>query len=320
MGSLIRLMGKIVVFIFAILLIGGIIYFKKDIPPEKLIEKYANADSKFMRLMGMNVHYRDEGNPNDSLPLILIHGTASSLLTWDSSVQLLKKQHRIIRFDLPGYALTGPNPEKDYGFDFYTQFVDSCINRLRISRCFLAGNSLGGGIAWHYTLAHAEKVARLILVDASGYVNSIKPNGALGFKLAQIPVLNQLLKWITPRVIVKKSLEDVYGNHSKITAALVDQYYDMLLRTGNRQAFIDRMRSGFGSSEESDKIKEINTPTLIIWGEKDGLIPVENAYLFQRDIPNSRLEILKGVGHVPMEEEPKRFAQIVSAFLLSKPL
>ena len=314
MLKLIRWIGKFLVFILVILLIAGIVYFKKDIQPEKLIAKYATADSRFMNLMGMNVHYRDEGNMNDSVPLILIHGTASSLLTWDSSVQILKKDQRIIRFDLPGYALTGPNPEKNYSFDFYTRFIDSFVNRLHIAHFFLAGNSLGGGIAWHYTLAHKEKVAGLVLVDASGYVGNSKPSGALGFKLAQIPVINQLLKWITPRAIVKKSLEDVYGDDSKITETLVDQYYELLLRTGNRQALLDRMKTGFGTCE-SYRIKEIKSPTLIIWGDKDRLIPVACAYLFQKDIPGSEVEILKGIGHVPMEEEPTRFAQIILPFI-----
>lgn len=317
MRTVLRFLSVILGFLCIVFLIIGVVYFKKDIPVEKLIEKYANADSKFMVLMGLNVHYKDEGDATDSNPLVLIHGTSSSLLTWDSSVSILKKQHRIIRLDLPGYGITGPNPEREYGFDYYNTFLDSFLNRLQVKHCALAGNSLGGSIVWNYTLVYPEKVSKLILVDAGGFTSSTKPNGALGFKLAQMPVMNQLLKVITPKFLVKKSLEDVYGDKTKVTNALVDQYYDMLLRTGNRQAIIDRMQKGFGS-DASDKIKEIKTPTLIIWGDKDQLIPIDCAYLFKKNIVNSQLEILKSVGHVPMEESPEKFSYLVNRFLMIK--
>ncbi len=317
MRFLIRILFATLGFIFFLLLIFGIVFYQKDIAPEKLIEKYANTDSKFMVLMGLNVHYKDEGDATDTNPLVLIHGTSSSLLTWDSSARILQKQHRIIRLDLPGYGITGPNPEREYGFDYYTTFLDSFLNRLQVKHCTLAGNSLGGGIVWNYTLVYPEKVSKLILVDAVGFTSSTKSNGALGFKLAQMPVMNQLLKVITPKFLVKKSLEDVYGDKTKVTTVLVDQYYDMLLRTGNRQAILDRMQKGF-ESNNSEKMKEIKTPTLIIWGEKDQLIPVDCAYLFKKSIVNSELEILKGVGHVPMEESPEKFSQLVDQFLKIK--
>ena len=313
MRFLLKFIGFLLAFFVGILLIGSIVFYKKDIPIEILKAKYANADSKFMNLMGMQVHYKEEGNPNDSIPLVLIHGTSSSLFTWDSSAAILKKQHRIIRFDLPAFALTGPSPERDYGFIYYSRFVDSFLNRLHITKCYMAGNSLGGGIAWHYTVSHPEKISKLILVDASGYTTGIKTKGSLALTLVQIPVIKNVLKWITPRSIVKKSVEDVYGDKSKVSPQLVDLYYDMALRAGNRQALIDRMQNGF--KMESGLIKQIQTPTLLIWGDKDPLIPVECAALFKKDLRNSEATIFKGVGHVPMEEEPKLFAERVLLFL-----
>jgi pimeloyl-ACP methyl ester carboxylesterase len=267
--------------------------------------------------MGMQVHYRDEGNVQDSIPIVLLHGTSSSLLTWDSVTLGLTANHRVIRFDIPGYGLTGPNPSGTYDFDYYNRFVDSFLMALGVKHCLLAGNSLGGGIAWHYALAHPEKIDRLILVDASGFPNLQVAKGALGFKLAQIPVLNKLLTFITPKVLVRKSLEDVYGDKKKVTDDLVDQYYSMLLRTGNRQALIDRMRMGFGGND-AEKIKLIKIPTLIVWGETDQLIPVADAPLFQQAIAGSKVVIFKGVGHVPMEEAPDKFVIAVNAFLMGR--
>lgn len=309
--------GKILLAIFALflcmLLLIGVVFYRKDIPLENLKLRYANSSSQFLPLMGMNVHFRDEGNKQDSIPLIFIHGTSSSLLTWDSVVDQLKDKHRIIRMDLPAFGLTGPNPIKDYSFDFYTQFIDSFLQKLQVNKCIVIGNSLGGGIAWHYALAFPKKVAKLVLVDASGFSNLKKSKGAIGFKIAQTPVLNQIVKFVTPRFLVKKSLEDVYADDSKISDSLVDIYFNMTLREGNRSALIDRMRFGF--QNDSAKIVAIKTPTLIIWGDADQLIPVEQAYLFQKAIPNSQLAVFKSVGHVPMEESPKQFSAVLSQYL-----
>jgi pimeloyl-ACP methyl ester carboxylesterase len=289
-------------------------FFKSDISVEILQKKYATTHSHFLPFMGMQVHYRDEGNSADTLPIVLLHGTSSSLLTWDSVTHALIANHRVIRFDLPGYGLTGPNPNGVYDFTYYNQFVDSFLITLGVKHCILTGNSLGGGIAWHYALAHPEKIDRLILVDASGFPNKQATKGALGFKLAQIPVLNKLLTYITPKVLVRKSLEDVYGDKKKVTDELVEQYFSLLLRTGNRKALIDRMRMGFGTNE-AEKIKLIKVPTLIVWGETDQLIPVDDAQLFQQAIAKSKLVIFNGVGHVPMEEVPDKFVAAVNLFL-----
>ncbi|MEY2902998.1 MAG: hypothetical protein RLY89_2104 [Bacteroidota bacterium] len=309
--------GKILLAIFALFLgmlfLIGVCFYRNDIPVEKLKLLYASPASKFLPLMGMNVHYRDEGNTQDTIPIVLIHGTSSSLLTWDSVVDHLKDKHRIIRMDLPAFGLTGPNPTRDYSFDFYTQFVDSFLQKLQVKKCIVIGNSLGGGIAWHYALAFPQNVAKLVLVDASGFSSLTKSKGAIGFKIAQTPVLNQVVKFVTPRFLVKKSLEDVYVDDSRISDSLVDIYFKMTLREGNRAALIDRMRAGF--QNESAKIAGIKTPTLIIWGDGDQLIPVAHAYLFQKAIPNSQLSIFKSVGHVPMEESPKQFSTILNQYL-----
>lgn len=309
---------RIIAFIMLAMAITAISYYQKDIPVDTLIKKYGNADSRFMPLMGMQVHYRDEGNQADSTPILLIHGTAASLFTWDSSVIILKEKHRVIRFDLPAFALTGPNPEKDYSMEYYSHFVDSFLIKLNIHQCILIGNSLGGNIAWRYTLLHPEKVAKLILIDASGGIlPSVQPKGSTGFKIAQMPVFSSIIKYITPKYLVIKSLHEAYGDPSKVKDWQENRYFDMLIREGNREALVERLKFSF-LLDETAKIMQIKTPTLIIWGDKDQLIPVENAYRFNKVIANSELEVMKGVGHIPMEEAPTAFAQRVSMFIDKK--
>lgn len=318
MRFLFRWIVRLLVFLLVVILLAGLFFGKKDLPVEMLVQKYGQAPSQYMNLMGMQVHYRDEGNRNDSVPLVLIHGTSSSLFTWDSTVGLLGAQHRIIRFDLPGFAITGPHPNGDYSMDMYTRFVDSALINLGVSSCVIGGNSLGGAIAWRYAVQYPAKVNKLVLVDAGGYVPKEKMDLPLGFRLAKMPVVNNVVKWITPKQLVRKSVEDVYGDKGRVTDALVDLYSDMTLRAGNRQALIDRMQLGLGE-DASAKIKSIQIPTLIVWGDQDHLIPVSNATLFHQDIKGSELVILKGIGHVPMEEAPRDFVRALVPFLGKQP-
>jgi len=300
---------------FVLLLVVGLTVFgQRDIPVEKLKLKYATGASSFMPLMGMQVHYRSEGNLADSLPLVLIHGTSASLHTWDSLVKLLTAttHKRIIRMDLPAFGLTGPNPENKYQAAYYTLFIDSFLQALQIKQCLLGGNSLGGAIAWQYAVAHPDKVNQLVLIDAAGY--PIKnEKGSLGFKIASMPIINNLLLVFTPKSLVKKSLENVFYDHSFITDATITRYHEMLLRTGNRRAALSLFQNRV--AQDATAIKTIAAPTLIIWGDQDQLISVANAYSFQKDLKNNSLVILKKVGHIPMEEAPNAVAEAITKFI-----
>ena len=285
---------------------------QKDIPRAQLKNKYANSPSKFMPLMGMQVHYRDEGNKVDSMPVLLIHGTSSSLNTWDSLINYLPSNKRIIRLDMPAFGLTGPSPENKYSYTYYSDFLNAFLKELKVQQCIIAGNSLGGGIAWHFALDYPQEVAKLILIDASGYPK-INEKGSLGFKIASIPILNNLLLYVTPKSLVKKSLETVFVDQNLITEERITRYHELLLAEGNRKAALSIFKNRF--DQQTNRIKDIQQPTLIIFGEKDQLINSDNAYLFQKDIKNSKAVILKNVGHVPMEEAPKATAELINEFI-----
>lgn len=292
-----------------------IIFYQPDIRVEVLKEKYAQSPSRFTTIMDMPVHFRDEGKSSDSIPLILLHGTSSSLHTWDSCTQAWITEHRVIRMDLPGFGLTGPNPTNDYSIGMYVDFLDYFLQQQHIAQCYLAGNSLGGLIAVNYAAAYPDKVKKVILLDPAGYpVENAK--GSLGFTLGKIPVLNKLLTIVTPRNIVRQSLEDVYGNKALITDDLVEQYRDMTCREGNRKALLVRLT--MNQNEDTIKVSSITMPTMIIWGSEDQLIPLANAYKFQRDLPMDTLVVLPGVGHVPMEERPELVIPLVSKFISAK--
>jgi pimeloyl-ACP methyl ester carboxylesterase len=136
-----------------VVLISRLIYW--DIPVEELKLEYANEQSEFMELNGLSVHYRDEG---EGMPVVLVHGTAASLHTWDDWTNTLKEHYRVIRMDIPAFGLTGPDPKGDYSIDGYVGFLAQFLDQLHIDSMYLAGNSLGGNIAWNFASEHPDKV------------------------------------------------------------------------------------------------------------------------------------------------------------------
>ena len=287
--------------------------WQNDLPLNELKQKYANSESEFVEIDGMPVHYRDEGNTSDSIPLVLIHGTGASLHTWEEWVKALKENHRIITFDLPAYGLTGPNPTGDYSQNYYVGFVDKLLTRLSVNKCILGGNSLGGGITWAYSLEHPERVQKMILVDAGGYPMTSK-SVPIAFQLARIPILNSIFQYVTPRSVIEKSIRNVYVHDERITDKLINRYYDLALREGNRKAFIDRMKISI-VSDKYLTIKTLILPTLIIWGQQDGLIPITVGEQFHHDLPNDTMIVFKDLGHTPMEEDPSNTVKAVKYFL-----
>ena len=316
MKTIAKILGGFLALIFILLFI----VCERDRPLEELIPLYANKDSKFMPILGMKVHYRDEGIQSDSTPLILLHGMSSSLNTWDSVVIGLKDKKRVISLDLPGFGLTGPSPENAYNFDYYSKFIDSFTTRLKIKRFILVGNSMGGAISWNYALHNPQGLAKMVLVDAAGYPKKGE-SGSLGFTIASTPVINNLLLYATPKFLVRKSLETVYYNQARVTDEQVERFHDVAIREGNRAAALLIFKGSFqGNSKRFlnsniARIKDIKTPTLILWGDKDNLISVDNVAQFQRDIQGSQAEIYKNVGHVPMEEVPGKVAASIAGFV-----
>jgi pimeloyl-ACP methyl ester carboxylesterase len=282
-----------------------------DIPVNRLKTIYGGKKSRYIPINGMSVHFRDEGPAVDSTPLVLLHGSGSSLHTWDSLVASMPDK-RCIRLDLPGFGLTGPNPTRDYSPGAAGEVLDSLLRFLQVDSCIIAGNSMGGLVAWSYASGHPG-VKGLVLLDAAGFPQDRK-GGNLGFTLARTPVVNRLVKYITPRSIVEKSLKQSYGNTALVTDALVQRYYDLNLREGNRQALIDRFTGPF--SADTNRLANLTIPVLIIWGELDQVIPLEYSDRFMRLIPHAKKVVYKGIGHVPMEESPARVVASIRSWLV----
>ncbi|HFA50134.1 MAG TPA: alpha/beta hydrolase [Bacteroidetes bacterium] len=299
---------KIFAVIISLLILLFILGYQSDIPINELEEKYANAESEFIKIDGMDVHYRIEGQGR---PLVLIHGTGASLHTWDKWTEQLKDSFEIIRMDLPAFGLTGPNKDGDYSMEFYTRFLNRFLQKINVDSFYLAGNSLGGRIAWNYAAAYPQQIKKLILIDAAGAPND--KGLPLVFKLARNPVSAVLFRYVLPKSFIEKNMKEVYFDDAKITSEIIDRYHSMALRPGNRQAFIDRANMDF--PDRTAILSKIICPTLIMWGRHDEWIPVGDAAFFDKKIPNSKVVIYENAGHVPMEEIGTETAEDARAFL-----
>ena len=277
-----------------------------DIPDEKLKAKYTNEQSRFITIDGLSVHYRDEGKGS---PLLLLHAAPSSLQTFDRLTEELSKQYRVIRLDLPGYGLTGPNASGDYSLQWYLRFVESFLNALHVDSCYAAGNSFGGRLAAE--LAYAGRVKKLVLISSAGY--PIEDEGVLAVKMARSRLLRPIVRYVTPRFFVAMNLKEVFGPGQGVSDETIDRYYDLMLRTGNRDTFIAMCNRKI--DDISAHLTSLNVPTLILWGSGDSVIPVRYAEYFHRDISGSRLIVYDGVGHIPQEVVPEMVAADIRSFL-----
>lgn len=302
--------------LLALLLIAGAgiaLSWAPDVPVSALRERWAPPPSTFIDIGGLQVHVRDEGPRDDPTPMVLIHGTSASLHTWEGWAAALRGTRRVITFDLPGFGLTGPNASGDYSDASYVRFTLALLDALGLKRVVLGGNSLGGAIAWQTAAAAPERVAQLILVDAGGYpLDSVSV--PIGFRIARLPLLRDLMRYTLPRGVVESSVRNVFGDPGRVTPALVDRYMAMTSRAGNREALGRRM-SQLVWGEGLERLQALTQPTLIIWGGRDRLIPPAHAQHFAHDIKGSTLAMFDDLGHVPHEEDPQRTVAAVQQFL-----
>ncbi len=313
MKTLLKVVLGLCLAMLLLMAVGVAMSWAPDRPVESLKARWAPEPSRFIAVQGMQVHLRDEGPRDDPEPIVLLHGTSASLHTWDGWVAALKGQRRVIRVDLPGFGLTGPTPDHDYRLTRYTAFMGALLDELQLNKVVVAGNSFGGTVAWMTADAYPQRVSRLILVDAGGY--PYKPTSVpIAFKLAQVPALKPLMANLLPRSMIESSVRNVYGDPSRVTPELIDRYYEITLREGNRRALRERFTQSPGG-EHADRIAQLKLPTLILWGSEDRLIPPDNAEHFKRDIAGSQLVVFPGLGHVPQEEDPAATVAAVKTFL-----
>jgi len=316
--------GKIVlVTILGAVLLGGIWLFEGDLPAAEVDARYVSPASQFLSLPnGARVHYRDEGN-HEAPVVVLLHGSNASLHTWEPWVTRLGDDWRVVTLDLPGHGLTGRVPDDNYSMAAFIDTVDAVVDHLGIQTFVLGGNSMGGGVTWHYALENPARVQGMLLVDAVGLWSWREQKGPprgegspVAFRLLGQSWFRGIARNIDPKPLIKQGLRASFFDPAKADDAMVRRYYDLAMRSGSRAATLARFE-GFRRAADAPEpdLAALTQPALVMWGEHDSLIPVAVGERFAEVLPNARLVVYPDAGHIPMEELPDRSASDARAFL-----
>jgi pimeloyl-ACP methyl ester carboxylesterase len=290
---------------------------RPDIPYERLESKYANAESEYVDLSGgVRMHYRDQG-PADAPVLIMVHGFAASLHTWEPWAERLSDTYRVITIDLPGHGLTRTPEDYEASTQGFVAAIDAFADAKGIERFTLVGNSMGGAAAWNYALTHPERLDGLVLVNAAGWqperVDESEREGPppIIFSLIRAPLIGPLVRNLDMRPLTRQGLRSAFIDRSKIDEAMIDRYVELSRGPGHREILLNIEQNG----APPERMAEIATPTLVMHGAFDNLIPVSAGRYYAETIPGAELVVFDNVGHVPMEEIPDASAAALEAFL-----
>ena len=296
----------------AVIVTLGVILFagwwslkRDDIPYEQLEMIYASSDSRFLALdEEKRIHFRDVG-PREAPTIVLVHGFSASLHTWEPWVADLKRDYRVISLDLPGHGLSRCVDNDEIGMEQFTDIIDQVTRALKVERFTLAGNSMGGGAAWNYALAHPERLEGLVLVDAAGWPRAAEESDdrPFIFRLLEIGIARELVKDLDMSSLIRPGLEDSFADPAFVTDEMVDRYASLSRAPCHREALLT-LSAGRGTRTEAspEKLSAITIPTLVMHGELDNVIPASHGEQFAAAIPGAELKLYPDVGHLPQEE------------------
>lgn len=308
-------LGRFIVRSLGVLAVAGLVglgialWAYRDIPAAELEARYAGPTSRFITIDGVRFHYRDEGT---GPVVLLLHANFSNLIDWDPWVEALKDRYRVIRFDMSSHGLTGPDPTGDYTQKRTLQLTERFIDALGLEKVTLGGTSMGGTVAIHYTAAHPDRVERLILLN---------PGSLEGREMKQrrgkVPKVGYVLKYILPRALPAFMLRSGFGDPTKLPDALVDRWYDLWMREGQREAQLDRL-SQYEAGDIEGLVRSIRVPVLLLWGEANTTAVFAQSVEFRElleDVPSLTFISYPGVGHMAVEEAGAEIGKDVRAWL-----
>lgn len=304
----------------AILAVGWLALKRSDIPYATLEAAYGSSTSKFVTLSdNVRVHYRDTGLI-EGPTIVLVHGFSSSLHTWQGWERDLSADHRVISLDLPAHGLTRSPEGYPAQMDNFVKVIDELTEFLGAESFAIAGSSMGGNASWEFALAHPEKTSALILVGASGWPESDADISGepFIFKLLSNPVARTIIKDIDMKLLIRGGLKDSFVDERFVTDQMVERY-SMLSRAPGRRGTILEMMANTDARRHATEglMQQIKTPTLVLHGDGDALVPVQHGSKFHAHIEGAELVIYENVGHLPQEEVTEQSLQDLREFLES---
>ena len=278
---------------------------------------FHSTHSRFVDVDGVRVHYQEAGE-RSAPALVLIHGFASSTLVWSKVfLALAEEGYRVIAVDMLGYGYSAKPRNGEYTIAGQAKLLTRLLDCLGIKRAIFVGSSYGGAVAVTCALDYADRVKKLILV---GTVNNNRP---LAFKLMRVfgsPVFGDVVSplLIGSRRLLRRRMKRVYDRHAWVLDERRVEARHLPLRAAGTQRAIIRTVRRWDAERISRDAHLIRQPTLLLWGENDREIPLADGERLHAEIPGSRLIVFLNCGHLPHEEYPEAFTNIVIDFCKTK--
>ena len=287
----------------------------RTIPLDQARRDYAAANSKFIDVEGIEVHYREDGQ---GPAILLVHGTLGDTADWDGWAKELSKDYRVIRFDLPGFGLTGEIANENYSIDRSLSLIDAFMDQLGEERFAIAGISYGGIVTFRYAATRSDRITAMVLVNSAGIQagKTLKPEKPKE-KVKTIPRPNLF----TSPIVLKKDIELFYRGYINDDKARTPEFVQRKLDFMNiigRDVIADKARALYERGNPQRVLKHVKAPVAVLWGLGNKALDTETADAFIEAMPNacsSKLITFESGGHYINVEKPKATALAAKAFL-----
>jgi pimeloyl-ACP methyl ester carboxylesterase len=296
-------------------------------PPDGVSDEYGNAEPEWLasdwrehlrrvRVRDTDVNYVEIGpSSGEGDPLVLVHGLSGAWQNWLENIPHFARTHRVVVPDLPGFGAS-PVPPWEPTIEAYARLLSDFCDQLEIGRCALVGNSMGGFVAAEEAIADPDRVDRLVLVSAAGISHARMAKApattAARFAAAAAPYAFKYREQALTRPVLRHyALRGVFYKPTALRPEIVWENLHAGLNAPGMLAAVE----GLVGYDFTDRLPEIEVPTLIVWGRQDRVVPPADGEEFERLIPDSRRVVFDRCGHVPQLEKPARFNALLEEFL-----
>lgn len=263
------------------------------------------VQENFIQIDGNKIRYLESGNSKNIL--VLVHGLGASAERWNNVIPKFAKHYHVIVPDLIGFGYSD-KPIVDYTPDFFSTFLGKFFNALEIKRPNVIGSSLGGQITAEYASAHPDNIEKLILVSPSGVMKQSTP--ALDAYIMAALYPNEQS--------AKNAFEMMESSGNQVDDGIVHGFIERMQLPNAKLAFMSTVLGLKNSEVITPKLHTIISPTLIIWGSKDPVIPIQYAESFALSIKDCRFYRMDNCGHTPYVQDPDTFSSLVLEFLAGR--
>ncbi|MCR9128433.1 MAG: alpha/beta fold hydrolase [Alphaproteobacteria bacterium] len=303
---LLRILGALILIIVA--LIALFAFLMQPAGLDEARSAWMTDEDRLVEAAGQTWRVRESG-PESAPAIVLIHGFSHSLETWEPLADSLEADYRIIRFDLPGHALSDVRSDSAYSVPETVNQVAALLDEVAPERFVIGGSSLGGLVSWRYAAAHPDRVTGLVLISPGGY-----PNLGVGDEPAPVPAQVRLFLTTAPAAGVQAATGALYADPTRISEDQIERIGALMRVEGVGQALVERIEQ-FTLPDPNPVLREIEAPAVVIWGQRDAMIPATHGPRFAAALQNAELVLIEDAGHMPQEERPVQVSAVIRDFL-----